>query len=87
MLLSDPPKNHPRVQIRVAGCGKLRGEGIAYALLLRNAGIDTQLEVVPGVPHGINVFTKSFAAEQFFRNQARVWDAALHTEFWYGIAN
>jgi len=81
VLLSEPSENHPPVHITVAGCDALRDEGIAYALLLRNAGIDTQLEIIPGIPHGINVSPATLAADQFFRNQVRVLNYALNTVF------
>jgi len=81
VLLSHPQKNHPPVHIIAAGCDALRDEGIAYALYLRNAGIDTQLEIVPGVPHGINVSPKTIVVGQFFRNRARVLNCALNTNF------
>jgi acetyl esterase/lipase len=81
VLLSKPPKNHPPTHITVAGCDGLRDEGIAYALHLRNAGIDMQLEVVPGVPHGINVSPKTIVVGQFYRNQARILNVALNTDF------
>lgn len=53
----------------------------AYALHLRNAGVDAQLEVIPGVPHGINLSPDTIVAGQFFRNQARVLNCALNTDF------
>jgi acetyl esterase/lipase len=81
VLLSHPPKNHPPVHIAAAGCDGLRDEGIAYALHLRNAGLDAQLEIIPGVAHGINVSPKTLVVGQFFRNQARVLNCALNTDF------
>jgi acetyl esterase/lipase len=78
MLAVKPPQNHPPVHVTVAGRDGLRDEGIAYALHLRDAGIDTQLEIIPGVPHGITVPTTTHAARQFFRNQARVLNCALN---------
>lgn len=81
VLLSEPRRNHPSVHITVAGCDALRDDGIAYALRLRNAGIDTQLEIIPGVPHGVNLSPTAIVAAQFFRNQARVLNCALNAEF------
>jgi acetyl esterase/lipase len=81
VLLTQPRNNHPSTHITVAGCDVLRDEGIAYALQLRNAGIDTQLEIVPGVPHGVTISPTTPVAEQFFRNQVRVLNCALNTNF------
>lgn len=63
-----------------AGMDPFRDEGIAYAIHLRNAGIDSQLEVVPGVPHSITLSPNSFAAAQFYRSQSRVLNMALNLE-------
>lgn len=81
VLLSKPQKNHPPVHVTVAGCDGLRDEGILYAIQLRDAGIDTQLEIVTGVPHGINLSPTTNVARQYFRNQARVLNCALNTDF------
>lgn len=81
VLLATPKSNHPPVHITVAGLDSLRDQGIAYYLKLRNTGIDSQLELVPGLPHGINLSPKTFAANQYFRNQARILNCALHSEF------
>jgi len=81
VLLAQVPENHPSTHVTVAGCDGLRDQGIAYSLLLRNAGIDTQLEIIPGVPHGINVSTDAVAAQQFFRNQVRAMNSALGDQF------
>jgi acetyl esterase/lipase len=67
--------------VTVTGCDIFRDEGIAYALTLRNAGVDTQLEIVPGITHGIDFCVKSHAVQQFLRNQVRVLNCALYTDF------
>lgn len=81
VLLSRPQANHPPVHITVAGCDGLRDEGIAYSLLLRDAGVDTQLEVIPGVPHGVSLSPSTRVAGQYYRNQARILNCALNTDF------
>ena len=81
MLHADLRPNHAPVHTTVAGCDAIRDEGIAYALKLRNAGIDSQLEIIPGVPHEINLSPDTYAARQFFRNQARVLNTALNSDF------
>lgn len=72
------PGNHPPVSVTVAGRDILRDEGIAYALRVRNAGIDSQLHIVPGVPHDMMFPPTTHVARQFFRDQARVLDYALN---------
>ena len=81
MLRTVPSESHPPVHIAVAGCDTLRDEGIAYALHLRNHGIDTQLEIIPGVPHEIDLHTKTHASRQYLQNQVRVLNYALNTDF------
>jgi acetyl esterase/lipase len=80
VLLAPAPLNHPPTHITVGGVDEIRDEGIAYAMHLRNAGIDTQLEIIPGIPHGINVPVTTHAARQFYRNQARVLKYAFYVE-------
>ncbi|KFG81837.1 alpha/beta hydrolase domain-containing protein [Metarhizium anisopliae] len=79
VLSADIPANHPPVHITVAGRDFLRDEGIAYSLRIRDAGIDSQLDVVPGVPHGLLFPPTTHVARQFFRNQARILDYALNS--------
>ncbi|OQV06595.1 hypothetical protein CLAIMM_11142 [Cladophialophora immunda] len=81
VLHTIPPEHHPSVHITVAGCDTLRDEGIAYALRLRNHGIDTQLEIIPGVPHEIDLFPRAHASRQYMMNQVRVLNYALNTDF------
>ncbi|KIE00043.1 alpha/beta hydrolase domain-containing protein, partial [Metarhizium majus ARSEF 297] len=79
VLSADIPANHPPVHVTVAGRDFLRDEGIAYSLRIRDAGIDSQLDVVPGVPHGLLFPPTTHVARQFFRNQARILDYALNS--------
>lgn len=81
VFLATPSKTHPPTHVTVCGVDVLRDEGIAYAMKLRDAGIDTQLEIVPGVPHGLNVSPKAHVAKQFYRNQVRVLNCALNSNF------
>lgn len=69
------------MHVTVAGCDTLRDEGIAYALHLRNHEVDTQLEIIPGVPHEIDLYTKTHASRQYMQNQVRVLNYALNTDF------
>jgi len=78
ILNAKVPTNHPPVHVTVAGRDLIRDEGIAYALRLRNVGIDSQLQIVPGVPHDLTFPPTTHVARQFFRDQARVLDYALN---------
>lgn len=80
ILLADPPKHHPPVHISVAARDMLRDEGIAYALRLRNRGIDTQLEVIPGVPHEFILWPDTIVSKQFVHCQVKVLDYALNCQ-------
>ncbi|KAL2402451.1 hypothetical protein ABEF95_002504 [Exophiala dermatitidis] len=74
----DPlPEHHAPTHFSVAGCDILLHEGIAYATKLRNAGIDTMVEVLPGVPHGFTMAVKAKATLNWTRNQVRVLEAGL----------
>lgn len=65
----------------VAGADVIRDEGIAYALMYRNTGTDVQLEIIPGAPHGLTVAAKAWVSKQYWTNQVRVLNTALHTAF------
>lgn len=65
----------------VGGVDVLRDEGIAYAVVYRDAGIDVQLEIIPGAPHGMLAAIDAWVSKQFWRNQLRVLNVALHTAF------
>lgn len=78
VLTAEIPPNHVPVHVAVAGRDIFRDEGIAYALRLRNKGVDSQLQIIPGVPHGISFPPTTHVARQFFRDQARILDYALN---------
>ena len=80
-LLSAPSHNHCPIHMVVAGADVLRDEGIAYAILYRNAGCDVQLEIVPGAPHGMLTANEAWVSKQYWTNQVRVLNVALHTAF------
>ena len=81
LLVSSIPAHHPSAFVTVAARDFLRDEGIAYAQRLRSAGIDTQLEIVPGVPHNLTMAPSADVAKQFFRDQVRAFNAALNTRW------
>lgn len=80
-LLSAPAPNHCPLHVVVAAVDVLRDEGIAYALAYRDAGIDVQLEIVPGAPHGMLAAVDAWVSKQYWRNQIRVLNVAFHTAF------
>ena len=80
LFRAEVPANFPSVHITAAGCDGLRDEGIAYALKLRDAGVDAQLEIVPGAPHELTLSPTANISKQFYRNQARVLNVALNTD-------
>lgn len=69
------------MHVVVAGADVLRDEGIAYALMYRNAGSDVQLETIPGAPHGLTAAPEAWTSRQYWTNQVRVLNVAFHTAF------
>jgi acetyl esterase/lipase len=49
-----------------------RDEDIAYATRLNQAGIETELHVYPGAPHGVELFGHVPVAQQYGRDM-REW--------------
>ena len=66
----------PEALVIVGGADGFRDEDIAYATRLMQAGVPTALHVVPGAPHGVQMFAGS--------QPARTW--ATLVEAWLGRA-
>jgi acetyl esterase/lipase len=49
------------------GADGFRDEDIDYALRLNQAGVPTELHVLPGAPHGVQMFTDSVVARRWNR--------------------
>ncbi|OQU97784.1 hypothetical protein CLAIMM_03669 [Cladophialophora immunda] len=69
LLVHHVPASHAVVHTTVTGCDFLRDQGIAYAFKLRDAGVQSSLEVLPGVPHGFVWAVTSNATKQWTANQ------------------
>jgi acetyl esterase/lipase len=60
----------PPTYVCVGAVDGFRDEDIAYATRLNQAGIETELHVYPGAPHGVQLFTDVPVAKQYGRDQA-----------------
>ena len=49
----------------VGGADGFRDEDIDYALRLNQAGVPTELHVLPGAPHGVQMFADSVVARRW----------------------
>ncbi|KAJ6537143.1 Alpha/Beta hydrolase protein [Mycena capillaripes] len=65
LLLSH--EDIPPAYIQICGLDPLRDEGLLYERLLRDDGIQTKLDMYPGLPHGFHAFFPQLAA-------SRKWD-------------
>ncbi|KAI9743680.1 MAG: hypothetical protein M1818_002996 [Claussenomyces sp. TS43310] len=59
----------------VAGLDPLRDEGIAYADVLKKAGVDATLKIYPGLPHGFVLAVKMDVARRYYSSMVE-WVAA-----------
>jgi acetyl esterase/lipase len=59
----------PPAYVCVGGADGFRDEDITYAQRLYAAGVETELHVYPGAPHGVAVFTETDVAQRYNRDQ------------------
>jgi acetyl esterase/lipase len=55
----------PPAMVIVGGADGFRDEDVEYALRLNQAGVQTALHVLPGAPHGVQMFAHSGVAKQW----------------------
>jgi acetyl esterase/lipase len=58
----------PPTYISTTAVDGFRDEDIDYACRLQNAGVETELHVYPGAPHGYQLFNDSYAARKARRD-------------------
>jgi len=59
---ADDLSGLPPTYISATGLDGFRDEDVDYACRLQRAGVDTELHVYPGAPHGYQLFGESYAA-------------------------
>ncbi|ORX36967.1 Alpha/Beta hydrolase protein [Kockovaella imperatae] len=71
------PSHHAAVHVTVGGCDLLRDQGIAYYMALQDNGIEAELQLIPGVPHGFTWASRSRAVSQWLDGQIKVFELAF----------
>ena len=64
---ADDLSRLPPALVIVGGADGFRDEDIQYALRLNQAGVPTELHVLPGAPHGVQMFADSVVARRWNR--------------------
>ena len=59
----------PPSYVCVGGADGFRDEDITYAQRLMTAGVDTELHVYPGVPHGVRFWQGTEPARRYWADQ------------------
>ena len=59
----------PPAYVCVGGADGFRDEDIDYALRLNGAGVECELHVYPGAPHGVVLFATTGVAQRYQRDQ------------------
>ena len=62
---ADDLSGLPPTLVIVGGADGFRDEDITYALRLGQAGVSTELHVLPGAPHGVQMFAESTLARRW----------------------
>ncbi|KAK7682273.1 hypothetical protein QCA50_014476 [Cerrena zonata] len=68
VLLAESHANLPPAYFQISGLDPLRDEGILYEKTLRNAGVKTQIQIYPGLPHGGHIMVRSASISIKFNN-------------------
>jgi acetyl esterase len=76
-LLADDVRGVAPAYVVVAECDVLHDEGVAYADRLREAGVDTTLDEVPGTIHGFMALLGLTEAKQTMARAAAWLDARM----------
>ncbi|KZT33489.1 hypothetical protein SISSUDRAFT_1027591 [Sistotremastrum suecicum HHB10207 ss-3] len=66
-LYADSLEGLPKAFIQIAGSDPLRDDGILYARLLKEAGVEVQSDIYPGTPHGFRYAGPETAAAKKWR--------------------
>ena len=61
--------NLPPAYVCVGGADGFRDEDIDYALRLNGAGVECELHVYPGAPHGVMLFATTDVGQRYLRDQ------------------
>ena len=57
----------PATYLSVGDCDLFLNESIEYAQRLKSAGVPLELHVIPGAPHGFDMFPSRIAKDEFAR--------------------
>ncbi|KAI0136172.1 lipase esterase family protein [Xylariales sp. AK1849] len=73
-LLASSFSGLPPALIQVAGMDPLRDEGLAYAEVLKNSGVNVSVKIYPGLPHAFYAYPNLKSTQEYFHTMVHWMD-------------
>jgi acetyl esterase/lipase len=79
-LMANVTSQHAPTVVTVAACDDLRAQGQAYAEKLRQSGVQTTEDILPGLPHGLTFTLAAKATRSWIERQIDSFASAFDSQ-------